>query len=97
MSQERNPSGVCKDCGKYIGKRASVCRQCGERQFQNQRQFQDHSMLIFVGAVVLAIVLLFSWLGSIETEPETFGQCFNSKVDALGEARAAAYCTRNAK
>jgi len=58
---------------------------------------QDHSVLIFVGAVVLAIVLLFTLLASVETEPETFGQCFNSKVGALGETRAAAYCTRNAK
>ena len=58
---------------------------------------QDHSVLIFVGAVVLAIVLIFTVLASVETEPETFGQCFKSKVDALGEARATANCIRNAK
>lgn len=57
----------------------------------------NRGTLKFVFGVVLAIVLLFSWLGSNETEPETFGQCFKSKVGALGETRAAAYCTRNAK
>jgi RNA polymerase subunit RPABC4/transcription elongation factor Spt4 len=63
--QEKNPALTsCKDCGSMVSKKADACPSCGAKLGQRKKLFGDLIggiiSLIFLGAIVLAFIGMFS-------------------------------------